>query len=161
MIMGRKSLSAGVRSGVAAVEFAVVAPFLVFICLIAVDWARVFYYTVVLENCARNGAYYASNYGLYDYQNPPDAAIEDTTNLSPAPTITIMYSSSSSGPYNLTTPPISYLSGGAPAYVQVTAAWTFTTVANFSFFPWFGIPNSTNLQRSVEMEMAPLVPAFS
>jgi hypothetical protein len=147
------------RPGVAAAELAILAPFMAFVFLVTVDWARIFYYAVVLENCARNGAYYASDYGIYDYQNPPDAALEDTSNLNPPPVVTIMYSSSPGGPYTLTTPPASYINGGAPAYAQVQATWTFNTITSFSVPP-FGIANSVTLTRSVEMQMAPIVPSF-
>jgi hypothetical protein len=36
-------------------------PFLVFLFLVAIDFCRVFYYTVAVENCARNGALWASD----------------------------------------------------------------------------------------------------
>ena len=150
----------GVRRGVAAAELAILAPILTFLFLVTVDWARIFYYTIVLENCARNGAYYASDYGIYDYQSPPDAALEDTTNMSPAPSIVILYGTSAGGPYTLTSPPPTYLNGGAPAYAQVTASWTFNTITGFALPPDFAIPSTLTLQRSVEMEMAPIVPNF-
>ena len=53
-----KKSKAPARHGTAAVELAVLAPFLVFMMVIAVDWARVFYYTVTINDCARNGALY-------------------------------------------------------------------------------------------------------
>src|SRR5262249_50711559 len=140
--------SRGPRRGVAALELAILAPFLAFIFLVTVDWARIFYYAIVLENSARNGAYYASDYGIYDYQNPPDAALEDTTNLNPAPNITIMYGTSPGGPFTMTTPPASYINSGAPAYAQVTVTWTFNTITSFSL-PAFGITNTVTLTRSV------------
>ncbi len=149
------------RRGLAAVELAVFAPFLAFLFLIAVDWARVFYFSVVLENSARNGAYYASDYGLYDYQNPPDAALEDTSNLSPAPTITVAYGTSQNGPFNLTSATSGYINGSSSAYVQVTATWTFNTVANYFIPQMFQIPTSMTMQRTVVMQMAPIVPSFS
>jgi Flp pilus assembly protein TadG len=159
MIVATNQRGKRLRPGVAAAELAILAPLLAFIFLVTVDWARIFYYAVVLENCARNGAYYASDYGIYDYQNPPDAALEDTTNLTPAPVITIMYSNGPGGPYNMTSPPGSYMNGGAPAYAQVTATWTFNTITSFSLPP-FGIANNVTLARSVDMEMAPIVPSF-
>jgi Flp pilus assembly protein TadG len=147
------------RSGVAAVELAMLAPLLAFILVVTVDWARIFYYVIVLENCARNGAYYGSDYGIYDYQNPPDAALEDTTNLTPAPVITIAYSTTPNGPYTLSTPPGTYINGGSPAYAQVTATWTFNTLSGFSL-DGFGFNNTVTLSRSVDMEMAPIIPKF-
>src|SRR5204863_18342 len=47
------------RRGVAVVELAVLLPLLVMIFLITVDFARVFYFSLTLTNCARAGALYA------------------------------------------------------------------------------------------------------
>ena len=49
---------------------ALLLPLLVFLYVIGVDFARVFYYSQVIENAARNGALYASDpkapaYNLY------------------------------------------------------------------------------------------------
>jgi Flp pilus assembly protein TadG len=43
------------RSGVAAVEFAVLLPFLMALFLFATDFARILYYTITIENVAHNG----------------------------------------------------------------------------------------------------------
>ena len=51
----------GARRGAAAVELALVLPFLAFLFVIAVDWSRIFYFTVIVTSCARNGALYASD----------------------------------------------------------------------------------------------------
>ncbi len=56
------------RSGSAAVELAVVLPFLCFMFVISIDYARIFYFSLTMEHAARNGAYFASDYpGLYSY----------------------------------------------------------------------------------------------
>lgn len=149
------------RPAAAAVELAVLAPFLAFLFVLCVDWARIFYYSLVLENCARNGAYYASDYGIYDYNSASDAALEDATNLSPAPTVATAYSTNPTGPYNLTSPPSSYINGSSAAYVQVTMTWTFNSVVDFSIVRMFQIPTQVTLQRSVDMQMAPIIPYFS
>src|SRR5262249_60739649 len=57
------------RSGVAAVELAVLAPFLAFLFVIAIDWSRVFYFSLVVDNCARNGALWA--FDQYNGINSP------------------------------------------------------------------------------------------
>lgn len=46
------------RRGMAAVELAFLLPLLVFAAMAAVDFARVAYAQVILQNCARNGALY-------------------------------------------------------------------------------------------------------
>ena len=56
------------RRGVAAVELAVLAPFLAFLFVITVDFARVFYYKLTIDNCARNGALFGANLRSYQEQ---------------------------------------------------------------------------------------------
>ena len=145
------------RRGAAVVELAVLAPFLCFLFVCAVDYARVFYLAVTVQNCARNGAYYASNYpnnnyvynDIYGYKNMDDAVLRDASSLSPAPTYTVRYDNSPSGPFTQTTAPAS---GG---YVQVTVNWTFQTITNYP-----GVPSTVALSRSSIMEMAPATPNF-
>jgi len=145
------------RRGAVAVEFAVLLPFLCFLFVTAVDFARVFYLAITVQNCARNGAYYASNYpnnsylynDIYGYKNLDDAVGRDAGNLSPAPTYTVYYGSSPNGPFTQTTAPAS---GG---YVQVTVDWTFRTITNYP-----GVPNNVALSRSCVMQMAPATPNF-
>ncbi|HXG12134.1 MAG TPA: TadE family protein, partial [Gemmataceae bacterium] len=55
------------RRAASSVELAVLLPFLCFLFVIAIDYARIFYFGVTLENCARNGAYYCSNYPNANY----------------------------------------------------------------------------------------------
>src|SRR5262245_16916603 len=49
------------RRGVASVELAVLVPFLAFLFVIALDFGRIFYFSVTVENCARSGALYGSD----------------------------------------------------------------------------------------------------
>ncbi len=120
-------------------ELAVLLPLLVFLFLIAIDYARIFYYSLTLDNCARNGALYASNAFNYPmpYTSVAQAAIADGTNLNPP----------------LTASDITVANGtdanGNPC-VTVTINYTFQTVTNYP-----GLPSSVNLVRSVEMRVAP------
>ena len=156
----RQSLSLkqrGKRRGVAAVELAVLLPFLCFLFVVSADYARVFYMAVTVQNCARNGAYYASNYpnnsylynDIYGYTNLNDAILRDAGNLSPAPTYTVAYGTSPNGPFTQSTAPYS---GG---YVKVSVNWTFHTITNYP-----GVPSNVSLARSCVMEMAPATPTF-
>src|SRR5439155_19010439 len=63
------------RRGGATVEFAVLLPFILFLCVIASDWARLFYYTICIEACARAGALYAADPAWA--QQSPYATMED------------------------------------------------------------------------------------
>ena len=146
------------RQGVAVVEFAVLLPFLAFMFVIAVDWARAFYYSIAVTNCARNGAFYMSQQqsaktttspytdsGYVNlYVNSPSpvnaAALADAPDLTPPPTVTSTTGSDSSGPY-----------------VEVTVSYTFHAVTNFSV-GIFVVPSSTNVTSTVRMYVPPESP---
>jgi Flp pilus assembly protein TadG len=128
------------RRGVAVVELAVLLPILVFLFLITVDFARVFYFSLTLTNCARAGALYACDPTTQlesPFPNAEAAARADATNLSPLPTI-----SSANG-----------VDASGRAYVEVTARYTFRTITSFPT-----IPNQVNLSRTVRMFVAAAQP---
>lgn len=121
------------RRGAAVVELAVMLPLLVFLFVVAVDFARVFYFSVILTDCARAGAMYASDPTVSAESAFPSteaAALADATNLSPPPTIT-----KTNG----------YDTSGRP-YVDVTATYPFQTITGFP-----GVPNQINMSRTVRM----------
>ncbi len=125
------------RRGSYAVELAILLPLLIFLLVIAIDFARVFYYSQIVQNCARNGAAYASDpqapaYALYS--SVQQAALADATNLSPHPTVTSTTSTNASG----------------TSFVAVTATWQFNTITGFP-----GVPQQVSLSRTVTMQMAP------
>ena len=146
------------RPAAAAVEFAVLAPFLAFLFVIAVDWARVFYYSIAVRNCARNGALYLSQkqsakttsspytdsgyVNLYVNSASPvtAAALADAPDLTPTPTVTSATGSDSYG-----------------SYVEVTVSYTFQTVTNFAVGS-FVVPSSTDVTRTVRMYVPPESP---
>src|SRR5262245_55958183 len=49
------------RPATAAVELALVVPFLAFMFIVAIDFCRIFYFTQVVTTGARNGALYLSD----------------------------------------------------------------------------------------------------
>ncbi|HEV3255239.1 MAG TPA: TadE/TadG family type IV pilus assembly protein [Gemmataceae bacterium] len=121
----------------AAVELAVLLPVIVFLFVITVDFARIFYFSQVIENCARQGALYASDpkapaANLYD--DLTDAALADAPSLSPAPTVTSANGTDAAG----------------NAWVSVTVQWQFQTITSYP-----GIPTSVTLSRTVQMRSAP------
>ncbi len=74
------------RRGMAAVELAFLLPLLVFASMVAVDFSRVAYIQVTLQNCARNGALYefykAAGYPLPSGWTSLSAAVQaDAGNL--------------------------------------------------------------------------------
>ena len=147
------------REGAATAELALVLPFLCFMFVIAIDYARIFYFGITLENCARNGAYYASNYpdnnyiynNLYGYTSLDDAVLRDASNLSPTPTWKAAYGPSADGPFTQSSSPAN---GGG--YVQVTVTWTFNSITNYP-----GVPKTVTLNRTAVMQVAPAMPTFT
>jgi len=128
------------RCAAASVELALLAPFLAFLFVAAVDYARLFYYSLTVANCARNGALYGSDAiaaAESPYTSIQNAALADASNLSPAPTI-----SSTNGSDSSSNP-----------YVEVTVTYPFTTIVNYP-----GIPHTTTISRTVRMRVAATVP---
>jgi Flp pilus assembly protein TadG len=128
------------RRGAAAIEMALLAPPLCFLAVATVDFGRVFYAMSTISNCARNGAFYASD-PLYSSTSPyasiQQAALADAGNLAPAPTV-----SSSTGTDSL-----------GHAYTSVTVSYPFTTIMTYP-----GIPSSTTYSRTVQMRVASTTP---
>jgi len=72
------------RRGAAAVELALLLPLLAVLFGMGVDFARVFYFSQIVENGARNGALYASDPKAAAnnlYANVQAAALADAANL--------------------------------------------------------------------------------
>lgn len=128
------------RAGVAAVELAIVLPLIMFLLLAATDFARVFYYSITVTNCARNGALHACDpvtASQSPFKSTQDAALADATNLSGA-TVTSTTSTE-----------------GSSTYVEVTVNYTFQTITHYP-----GIPTSVALSRTVRMRSVATVPNF-
>ena len=138
----------GGRRGAAAVELALLLPFLFFIFLVAVDFGRIFYVSLTLANCARNGAYYASavdNYAGWEgggsaITSVQQATLADGARLNPplaAGNVTVTNGTDA----------------GGNAVVTVTVKYDFKALSRFP-----GIPSVSNLSRSAQARVAPAVP---
>jgi Flp pilus assembly protein TadG len=130
------------RRGTSVVELAVLLPLLALLFVVAVDYARVFYYSVTLNECARNGALYARDAVAAKespYTSVEEAALSNASNLDPAPTVTKTNGTDAKG----------------QPYVQVTVTYTFNTLTSYP-----GVPGSVALSRTVRMHTAPAVPTF-
>ena len=128
------------RRGIAAVELAVLLPFLAVLLVLAVDWSRIFYCSVTIENCARNGAMYVSDpYSavLSPYATMIDAALADAPNLSPQPTV-----SSATG-----------TDSDNHAYVECTVKYDFKTLTRLPL-----IPQTSTVTRTVRVYQAQQIP---
>jgi Flp pilus assembly protein TadG len=130
------------RRATAAVELAVLLPFLVFVFVIGLDFARIYYHCVTLTNCARNGALYGSKDATHaaDTAGIQAAAQADASNLTPTPDVASTTGTDVDG----------------HPYVQVTVSYTFQMLTNYA-----GIPSSIGLSRTVQMRVAPVLPKNS
>jgi Flp pilus assembly protein TadG len=127
------------RPGVACVELAFVAPLLCFLFVLAIDYSRIFYFTMVVTNCARSGA-------IYGMQTP--ATANDQTGIAAAATV-------DAGNLNLTKLSVtsSTDSDTSPTYVNVTVTYPFATLSNFP-----GISSTTTISRTIRLLIPPLTP---
>jgi Flp pilus assembly protein TadG len=127
------------RPGTSAVEFAVVLPFLLFMVVVAVDFARVYRNAQVIMSAARNGALYGSDTPTkaVDTAGIQAAALADAADLSPAPTVTSTTGTDTDG----------------NPYVRVTVSCPFQTITRYP-----GVPSSMALTRTVQMRVCPLRP---
>ncbi len=126
------------RPAAAAVELAILLPFLMFICVIATDWARLLHYTITVEACARNGALYAADpvmAAMSPYKSVSEAAMAEAPKLDATATVTTTLTTDSNG----------------SAAVVVKVEVPFKTITDFP-----GVPSSQTLYRSVQMRVAPL-----
>jgi Flp pilus assembly protein TadG len=131
-----------VRRGTSAVEFAVVLPFLVFMVVVAVDFARVYRNAQIITACARNGALYGADTPARaaDTAGIQAAALKDAVDLPAPPTVTSITGTDADG--NM--------------YVRVTVTCPFTTVTRYP-----GISSSMTLTRTIQMRVAPNQPLGS
>src|SRR5262249_34561755 len=89
---GRRATAAGEPAGPPPVPALLFGP--------APPSGRIFYYAMTMENCARTGAYFASDYpGIYAYGSVDNAALSDAANLSPTPKVATGYDADANGTF--------------------------------------------------------------
>jgi len=112
----------------------------VLLFLIAVDYGRMFYYSQIVANCARNGSLYACDpyaairqtYADVDAAARADAPSPMNTEL----TVNTKYGTDTYGDY-----------------VTVTVGYTFTSLTKFP-----GVPSTVNISFAVTTRVAPAAP---
>jgi len=130
------------RRAVAAAELALLLPFLIVAFVAAVDFARVFYYSLTITNCARNGAVYGSADATHalDQTGIASAVASDASNLNSAN----LHVNSSTD------------STTKPTYVTVTVTYPFSMITSFP-----GMSSQRTLSRTVRMLVVPTTPNFN
>jgi Flp pilus assembly protein TadG len=139
--MRRKRVQAGrrreARRGTASVELALLLPLLVFMAMATVDFARVAYVQVVLQNCARNGA-------LYEFNTKASLTVPSSwTSLASAVQAD---EGGMSVTATATSPALS-----SNNYVTVTATTTYKPIALGLMRGFPSIPSSLTLSQSATM----------
>jgi Flp pilus assembly protein TadG len=127
------------RRAAAAVEMAIVVPFLAFMFLVAVDFCRIFYYTQAVTTGARNGALYLSD------PNGPNqsryATLQDAVQADADSSYASQLSVSSTSGTDAVGP-----------YTIITVNYTFNSLTRYP-----GIPATFAVSRSAMVRPAPAV----
>ena len=133
----RSSNRGGHRRGSAAAELVAVAPLLLFILIVAIDFCRLFFAYTIITNAARNGALYASDPRYQSlYANFQAAALADANNLNPALT---------EANVTLST----WTDAQRNNWVSVKVQYQFNMISSYLGF------SNVNLWRQVTMRMTP------
>jgi hypothetical protein len=128
------------RRGAAVVEFAIIVPILTLLLLIVLDCCRLFYYSQVVENCARNGALYAG-----DPFSPAHNLYPDVTTAAKADADASMQS--------LMNVNATYSTDAYGNEVSVTVTYPFSTITSYP-----GLPSSITITKTVQTRVAPAAP---
>jgi TadE-like protein len=134
------SRGADSRSGAAAVELAGLLPILIFCTMASVDFARVAYVQVTLQNCARNGAVFE----LYQAANVPLPAAWTATPLTVKTAVNADVPSGMTVTYKVT-------SSAANNTVTVTVSTVYNLVALGAEGNEPSFPGSITLSQSATM----------
>src|SRR5262245_46143473 len=124
------------RRGVAAAELAILLPVLCFFFVVAIDFARIFYISLTVSNCARNGGVYAAS---------------DPTAANSSSTIETM-AKMDAGNLDASKVTVTSLTNSTtnPTTVSVTVSYPFTTITNYP-----GVPSSFTITRTLKMNVSP------
>jgi Flp pilus assembly protein TadG len=150
------------RRGAAAVELAVLLPFLLFLAVVSADWARLLYFTIAVETCARSGALVLSDETNWK-QSPANPNVATpypagfcaagTPALSAAEKAVVEGAARAESP-NLTPAPVvsatHAIDSASNATVSVTVTRPFTAIVRFP-----GVPTAETVSRTVTMRVAP------
>jgi len=145
------------RSAASTVEFALVLPFLLFLLAVTVDFGRVIYYTVTIDNCVHNGAIFASR--TFDNQNQQWISNNQywqgpNGQMSAAVDATLVDGAGLSPPLNSSN--VSVTSGAdadGNSVAIVTVTYNFQTITQCP-----GLPANLNIVRSCQVRVAPATP---
>jgi Flp pilus assembly protein TadG len=151
-LLVRRFSSGGSERGAAFVELAVTLPLLVVVVLGTIDFGRVFYTTMELNNAARAGAQYgaqnlATASDIAGMNAAATAASPDISPFTVTPSAPTCYCVVPGNPFvNNVACSGTCVTGHMAVSVTVTATKTFSM---FSTFP--GLPSSVSITRAARM----------
>jgi hypothetical protein len=157
------------RRGAATVELAVLLPFLAFLFVIGIDWSRIFFITMTIENAARNAAYYGSEYPgvtdkmVYGYPTVWDAGADDVEVPLGLTNMNMYYGPTSGNSYGTQVTPnvATAIPSSTDQYGNsvkiVTVTFPFSMVSQFPI-PVPGVSTNPTMVRTVTMATAPVLP---
>lgn len=125
------------RNGAAAVELACVLPLLLTLACGAMDFARVYYYSQIIADCARTGAMYAANPDLADatdFDTIEAATLASAAGFDSTPTVTTATSTDTAG----------------NTYVSVTVSYSFPLLTRF-----IGLTSPQTISHTVHARLYP------
>ena len=127
------------RKAAAAVEMAVVLPFVALLFMVALDFCRVFHCTQTVQGCAQTAALYASGTAL----PPPNTSANDAAQQAAVADGAVL-----DPPLKTTDVAIA----GDGSTVTVTVTYNFQT-----FVPYPGLPQPLVIVRTAQLPVAPVV----
>lgn len=130
------------RSAAAALELAILLPFLCLILMLTMDFGRVFYDAVIIAGCARNGALYGSLDAVHSANSTgiSTQAKADAGNLTLA---------------NVTVTSAAVTDSGGGNSIDVTVTYPFQMATQYL------TPHSMTVGWKVRMRVLPTIPNFN
>ena len=141
--------------GAALVEFAIVTPLLLGLCMAATDFGRLFYHAVTISNAAGVGAFFGARDVLRsgDFDGQQQRALDDTRNLSNSGYAVTAVAEQYCGCPDGTeidcdeSTTVQCTGYGAPrGYIKVTVQQPFNMLA-----PWPLLPSNTTVGKTAFM----------
>jgi Flp pilus assembly protein TadG len=128
--------------GTSLIEFALVAPVLIFLVIGLIEVGRYTYLGMLVAHAARAGVQYGAQNAISaaDSTGMSNATLHDAPNITISVTPTA-FCSENGAVVSCTGPSVTY-------YVQVTASGTFTSLLNYP-----GIPNRMPISSTVTMRV--------
>lgn len=146
------------EEGVAFVEFAIVAPFLIMLLIGLVEMGRLAYYVILVGNAAHAGAAYGAQSDVYanDITGMQNTAVADAQGLSAitatATQVCDCWDGTTATSISCTTNVVTACTTGhRVVYAQVTATGTFHPIFNYAPL---GLPSTWTITKTAQLRVS-------